>query len=113
MAIYFPQPPDGGGGGWWPGHPWLLPGPPPASPNAGPIVTASARPASMLAKTLRALIFFTRFPPFRQKFWRPPKGTLAPQAARLSYLPRPASRRGGTPEQPELAGAKWRARPHI
>ncbi len=28
---YLPHPPRGGGGGWCPGHPALLPGPPPAS----------------------------------------------------------------------------------
>jgi hypothetical protein len=37
------------------------------------MVTASAKPASMLAKTLRALSFFIRFPP-SAKDWRPPIG---------------------------------------
>jgi hypothetical protein len=60
---YLPHPPLGGGGGWWPGQPWLLPGPPPASPKAGPTVIASAKPANMLANTLRREIF-TRIPPF-------------------------------------------------
>jgi hypothetical protein len=42
----------------------LLPGPPPASLNAGPTVSASAKPANTLATTLRRESF-TRFPPFR------------------------------------------------
>lgn len=47
----------------------MLPGPPPASPKAVPTVTASAKPANMLANTLRREIF-TRFPPFRRSFRR-------------------------------------------
>jgi hypothetical protein len=49
----------GGGGGWWPGHPWLLPGPPPASAPASGTVTARIMPANMLATTLRLLSFRT------------------------------------------------------
>jgi hypothetical protein len=53
FVSYLPHPPPGGGGGWCPGHPTLLPGPPPASAKAAVAVA----PVSSAADAMIAAIF--------------------------------------------------------
>src|SRR5262245_48302626 len=63
VGCQWPHPWWGGGGGWCPGHPWLLPGPPPASANAeGAADTAIAPRANSMAPTRLILVISPLLP---------------------------------------------------